>query len=95
MIVETVCKKVIKQINLPEVIINEVLQYCSWQRNQRTMYWYIIASNIDHTCLIRAKEIDKINVVLACDDEDDMYYVFRNKNNGLALLQHMTMYNIL
>lgn len=95
MIVETVCKKVIKQINLPEVIINEVLQYCCWQRNQRTMYWYIIASNIDHACLTRAKEIDNLNKFLVCDDEDDMHYVFKNNNNGLALLQHMTMYNIL
>jgi hypothetical protein len=94
MILATACKKVLKELSLPDVIINEITDYCIWKSTSKTAMWYIIASNLDATCLDRAKTTDRANKYLVNDDEEDMLYIFHKKNDSLALVDHITKFTI-
>ncbi len=73
---------------LPKKVVNEIETYCSWTF-KRTSMWYIIASNLNVNCLERAMETDKGNVYLADDDEEDMLYVFKKRNESLDYVRRI------
>jgi len=87
------CTHIVKQLALPNVIINKILTFCSWS-SLKTAMWYIIASHIDATYLHRAKEVDQVNQYLASDDESDMFYIFKRHNDSLIMVEHIKKFTI-
>ncbi len=83
------CKKEIRKISLPDVIISEIITFCRWKIPKMHM-WYIIASKLDSTRLDRAKHIDTMNTFLSNDDDDDMLELFKNRES-LDYVNHIRM----
>lgn len=77
--IAVVCEKEVRKLSLPDVILTEILKFCSWNCT-RLHTWYIVASKFDSTRLVRAKQIDVLNAFLANDDEDDMIDLFKSKD---------------
>ena len=71
-----VCKKELRRLPLPDVILSEIMTFCNWT-TPRTGLWYIVASRLDASRLDRAKQLDTLNTFLANDDEDDMADLFK------------------
>ena len=83
------CKKEILKLKIPIELIREVISYCSWTRPKKCT-WYIIASKFDTNCLIRAKQIDRVNEYLASDDENACFLVFKAyKDDVLDYVKHI------
>ncbi len=72
---------------LPIKIVHKIDAYC--MKIKRSSMWYIIASNLNVACLERAKETDKGNIYLADDDEEDMLYVFKKRNESLDYVKRI------
>jgi hypothetical protein len=87
--IAVVCEKEVRKLSLPDVIISEIVSFCSWSHSRLHM-WYIVASKFDSTRLVRAKQLDVLNTFLANDDEDDMLDLF-NSNHCSDYVNHIRM----
>jgi len=94
MIIAAACKRVLKELQLPDVIVDEITTFCKWLKTSKTAMWYIIASNLDATCLDRAKGTDRAKKYIVTEDDEDMLYVFHKKNDSLAMVEHITKFTI-
>jgi hypothetical protein len=74
--IEAVCKKELRRLALPDVIILEIIKFCSWVPVPRIHMWYIIASKVDSSRLDRAKQLDTLSTFLSTNDDDDILEVF-------------------
>ena len=83
----SVYKRELRRFLLPDVILSEILSYCNWTQ-PRTRVWYIIASKLNPSALVRAKQIDEVNEFLYSDDEDDRAALFRTQES-LYYLDHI------
>ena len=82
----------LRRFPLPDVILSEILSYCTWKQ-KRTRVWYIIASKLNPHALARAKQIDEVNEFLYSDDEDDRATLFRT-SESLYYLDHIKKNNV-
>jgi hypothetical protein len=83
-------KKEVYKLNIPVELIHEVISYCSWKRPKISCMWYIVASKLDPSCLIRARQIDLAKEYLASDDDMDGCFVFKHmKDEVVDYVKHI------
>lgn len=87
--IASLCKKEIRRIRLPDVIISVIVSFCSW-KIPRIHMWYIVASKLDSTRLDSAKQLDMLNTFLS---EDDMEFKSEVMNESIDYVRHIKMNN--